>query len=143
MARHEFEVVEVANVTSTPSRARRGSGALESEVLSALWAAGSPVTAAQVHQALQAPDLAYKTVLTVVSRLHDKGQLEREKVGRAYVYWPKKGRAEHAAGLMTAVLAGDVDRRAVLLGFVNALGADDEAALRAVLEQRPGTGDGR
>ncbi len=44
---------------------------------------------------------------------------------------------------MTAVLAGDVDRRAVLLGFVNALGADDEAALRAVLDQRPGTGDGR
>lgn len=125
---------------NTPSRARRESGALESEVLSALWAAAGPVTAAQVHEALGAPDLAYKTVLTVVSRLFDKGQLQREKVGRAYVYRPVRARAEHAAGLMTAVLAGDIDRIAVLQGFVDALDADDEAALRAVLDHRGGRG---
>lgn len=125
---------------NTPSRARRESGALESEVLSALWAAAGPVTAAQVHEALGAPDLAYKTVLTVVSRLFDKGQLQREKVGRAYVYRPVRARAEHAAGLMTAVLAGDIDRIAVLQGFVDALDADDEAALRAVLDHRDGRG---
>ena len=119
-------------------RVRRESGALESEVLSALWAAPSPVTAAQVHEALGAPDLAYKTVLTVVSRLFDKGQLAREKAGRAYVYWPVRGRDEHAAGLMTAVLAGDIDRMAVLQGFVDALDVDDEAALRTVLEHRGG-----
>lgn len=129
----------MVDVTNTPSRARRVSGALESEVLSALWAAPSPVTAAQVHDALGAPELAYKTVLTVVSRLFDKGQLHRKKVGRAYVYWPVRDRSEHAAGLMTAVLAGDVDRMAVLQGFVDALDPDDEAALRAVLEHR---GDG-
>jgi predicted transcriptional regulator len=109
---------------------------LESEVLSALWAAQSPVTAARVHEALGAPDLAYKTVLTVVSRLFDKGQLQREKVGRAYVYWPVRDRAEHAAGLMTAVLAGDIDRMAVLQGFVDALDPDDEATLRTVLSHR-------
>lgn len=125
---------------NTPSRARRESGALESEVLSALWAAAGPVTAAQVHEALGAPDLAYKTVLTVVSRLFDKGQLQREKVGRAYVYRPVRARAEHAAGLMTAVLAGDIDRISVLQGFVDALDADDEAALRAVLDHRGGRG---
>lgn len=125
---------------NTPSRARRESGALESEVLSALWAAAGPVTAAQVHEALGAPDLAYKTVLTVVSRLFDKGQLQREKVGRAYVYRPVRARAEHAAGLMTAVLDGDIDRTAVLQGFVDALDADDEAALRAVLDHRGGRG---
>lgn len=123
--------------------ARRGSGALESEVLSALWAAAAPVTAAQVHEALAAPDLAYKTVLTVVSRLYDKGLLNREKVGRAFVYWPTHGRAEHAAAAMAAVLHGDSDRRAVLQGFVNALDADDEAALRAVLDQRPARWDRR
>lgn len=119
-------------------RARRESGALESEVLSALWAADFPVTAAQVHDALGAPDLAYKTVLTVVSRLFDKGQLHRKKVGRAFVYWPVRARAEHAAGLMTAVLAGDIDRIAVLQGFVDALDPDDEAALRTVLDHRGG-----
>lgn len=123
-------------MTSTPSRVRRESGALESEVLSALWAAQSPVTAGQVHDALGAPDLAYKTVLTVMSRLFDKGLLHREKVGRAYVYWPVRDRTEHAAGLMTAVLAGDIDRMAVLQGFVDALDPDDEAALRRVLDHR-------
>ncbi len=124
---------------SKPSHARRVSGALESEVLSTLWAADGPVTAAQVHEALGASELAYKTVLTVVSRLFDKGQLHRKKAGRAFVYWPVRDRTEHAAGLMTAVLAGDVDRMAVLQGFVDALDPDDEAALRAVLEHR---GDG-
>jgi predicted transcriptional regulator len=124
-------------------RVRRESGALESEVLSALWAAAAPVTAAQVHEALGAPELAYKTVLTVVSRLFDKGQLHRKKVGRAFVYWPVRARAEHAAGLMTAVLAGDIDRIAVLQGFVDALDADDEAALRTVLKHRGSREDRR
>jgi predicted transcriptional regulator len=127
--------VEVVQMTGRSLSVRRESGALESEVLSALWAAEAPVTAAQVHVALQAPELAYKTVLTVVSRLFDKGQLHRKKVGRAFVYWPVRARAEHAAGLMTAVLAGDVDRIAVLQGFVDALAADDEAALRTLLDR--------
>lgn len=117
-------------------RERRESGALESEVLSALWAAPGPLTAGEVHEAMQAPELAYKTVLTVVSRLHDKGRLDREKVGRAFVYWPTRDRSAFAADAMTAVLAGDVDRTAVLQGFVDSLGAADEAALRAMLARR-------
>jgi len=39
---------------------------------------------------------------------------------------------------MTAVLAGDIDRMAVLQGFVDALDPDDEAALRTVLDHRGG-----
>ncbi len=84
------KIIEVMDVKSKPSHVRRGSGALESEVLSALWAAETPVTAAQVHEALQAPDLAYKTVLTVVSRLFDKGQLDRKRPGAPTSTGPRR-----------------------------------------------------
>lgn len=37
---------------------------------------------------LQGRDHAYTTVMTILSRLYDRGLLERRKVGRQYVYRP-------------------------------------------------------
>ena len=37
-------------------------------------------------RAVQGRDSAYTTVLTVVGRLHERGLLERRKVGRQYLY---------------------------------------------------------
>ena len=45
---------------------RRASGGLESEVLATLWAAGRPLTAGDVVEALGG-DLAYNTVLTILT----------------------------------------------------------------------------
>jgi len=69
--------------------------------MAALWAADGPVTAAGVHQTLGG-DLAYKTVLTVLGRLHAKGLLDREQAGRAHAYTPRRGLAEEAAEQMNA-----------------------------------------
>ncbi|WP_045878757.1 BlaI/MecI/CopY family transcriptional regulator [Pseudofrankia sp. DC12] len=114
---------------------RRASGALEGEVLALLWASGTGLTAAQVHARLP-PDLAYKTVLTVLARLHDKGLCDRELAGRAHRYTPRRGPAELAAERMNAALASGVDPAAVMLHFVAGLDPDAEAALRAVLDSR-------
>ncbi|MBL7489943.1 BlaI/MecI/CopY family transcriptional regulator [Frankia sp. AgB1.9] len=114
---------------------RRPAGALEGEVLALLWASGTGLTAAQVHTQLPA-DLAYKTVLTVLARLHDKGLCDREPVGRAHRYTPRRGPAELAAERMNAALASGVDPAAVMLHFVAGLNPDAEAALRAVLDGR-------
>ncbi len=114
---------------------RRPSGALEAEVMAALWAGPGPMTAGQVHRVL-GDGLAYKTVLTVLGRLHTKGLLDRAPAGRAHAYTPRQGSAQAAAGRMNAVLHQGADRAAVLQHFVDSLDAADEAALRALLDAR-------
>lgn len=64
-------------------------GPLESEVMDVVWAADGPIT---VRQALERindgrdPVLAYTTVMTVMSRLVEKGALSRRPEGRSYAY---------------------------------------------------------
>lgn len=61
-------------------------GELEGAVMNVVWSLGE-VRVRQVHEALRPErDLAYTTVMTVMSRLAEKGVLERERRGRAYVY---------------------------------------------------------
>src|SRR5882762_9500688 len=77
-------------------RDRRRSGDLEFAVLTALWASEGPMVPAEVQAALGG-DLAYTTVMTILVRLHDKGTIERSKVGRAYAYRPVVAEAEVVA----------------------------------------------
>lgn len=117
---------------------RREPGELEQAVLAALWAHGRPMTGPEVHAELgpAGQNLAYKTVLTVLTRLHGKGTLQRHRVGRAHAYTPRADAADHAAAQMNAVLARGGDHVAVLERFVSRLAPDDEAALRALLTER-------
>ncbi|MFF5016693.1 BlaI/MecI/CopY family transcriptional regulator [Streptomyces sp. NPDC001165] len=112
---------------------RRPAGALEAEVMATLWAGDRPMTAAEVHQQL-GDGLAYKTVLTVLGRLHTKGLVEREPVGRAHAYTPSRAAAELAAEEMNAALRRTGHRTEVLQHFVDTLDADEQAALRALLD---------
>ncbi|MFF4211551.1 BlaI/MecI/CopY family transcriptional regulator [Streptomyces sp. NPDC001796] len=113
--------------------ARRPAGALEAEIMAALWAGDGPMTAAEVHQQL-GDGLAYKTVLTVLGRLRAKGLVDREPVGRAYAYTPSRAAAEVAAQEMNAALRRTGHRAEVLQHFVDTLDADQQTALRALLD---------
>jgi predicted transcriptional regulator len=115
--------------------ARRGAGELEAAVLSALQAAGVALSPGEVRDRLDA-DLAYTTVVTILSRLHDKGVLERRKVGRAYAYAPVADEPGLAARRMARVLDGESDRGAVLARFVSGLSESDEELLRKMLGDR-------
>lgn len=119
----------------TEAGARRPAGALEAEVMAALWAGDGPMTAAAVHQALGG-DLAYKTVLTVLGRLRAKGLVDREAVGRAYAYTPQQAAAEAAAEQMNAAMRRGPQPAEVLHRFLDTLDADEQAALRALLDAR-------
>ncbi|HEV3093431.1 MAG TPA: BlaI/MecI/CopY family transcriptional regulator [Solirubrobacteraceae bacterium] len=83
-------------------RPKKSSGALaplESEVMEAVWRAGTPVRVRVVLDALNAArtkPLAYTTVMTVMTRLAAKGVLVRRGERRSYVYEPT---AKDAAGL--------------------------------------------
>lgn len=121
------------------SAERRRRGALESEVLAALWAADTALVPADVQQAL-GDDIAYNTVQTILIRLHDKQLVTRERVGRAHAYRPAHGQAELAAQRMHQVLDGDIDHAAVLLRFVTSLNPADAQALRSLISDPPDDG---
>lgn len=123
------------------SHGRRGRGELEAEVLATLWAAGAPLTVADVQQRLGA-GLSYSTVVTILSRLHSKGTLEREQQGRAYAYRPVADASGLAARRMRQVLEAERNRARVLAQFVADLSEEDERMIRDLL-RGPGSGRGR
>jgi len=114
---------------------RRARGSLESEVLAALWAADRPLTAGEVAAAVD-DGLAYNTVQTILVRLHEKGAVIRELVGRAHTYAPLLDDAGLTAERMRAMLDSGDDHPAVLSRFVRALTPDDEATLAELLRKR-------
>ena len=119
---------------------RRQAGGLEAEVLAVLRAASVPLSAGQVRQRLaagQRAELSYSTVVTIVSRLHAKGLLARERAGRGFAYTPVD-EAGVAAGRMRQVLEGGADRDAVLSRFASGLSGRDARLLRALLAGEPG-----
>ncbi|MFC8260342.1 MULTISPECIES: BlaI/MecI/CopY family transcriptional regulator [unclassified Streptomyces] len=116
----------------SPTAGRRAPGELESEVLAALWAAGEPVGAGVVREQV-AGDPAYTTVLTILSRLHDKGLVTRKRAGRGYLYSPVRDEAGHAAAGMRDLLEHGGNRAAVLARFVSELPAEDEKLLEQLL----------
>ncbi len=113
-------------------RARRARGALESEVLAALWAGDGPVTPAAIQQSL-GDDLAYTTVTTILARLEEKGLAERVPTGRGYAWRAVAAREELAARQMKALLRRGETPTAVLQRFVEQLSPVEGAVLRSLL----------
>lgn len=121
---------------------RRANGALETAVMNVLWQVGRPLNAAEVrerlliHQCGAKRELAYTTVVTILTRLYEKNALARERDGRAFRYAPVADEAGLAARRLSAMLDEAADRDAVLSRFVDDLSGRDEQLLRAVLEAR-------
>ncbi|MFH8472341.1 BlaI/MecI/CopY family transcriptional regulator [Streptomyces sp. NPDC018000] len=111
---------------------RRGQGELEAQVLSVLHSANGPATAGWVQARLDG-DLAYTTVITILSRLYAKNAVTRSREGRSYTWTSASDEAGLAALRMRRVLDGERDRDAVLAHFVSALSPGDEERLRALL----------
>jgi len=117
--------------------ARRPAGALSTQVFEVLTVAGRALTPGDVQQALaetESPPLAYTTVVTILSRLHAQGMLDRFRLGRAFAYLPVADHARLAAGRMRRMLDAENDRDAVLTRFVGGLSAQDEKTLRRLLD---------
>ncbi|AEA27012.1 BlaI/MecI/CopY family transcriptional regulator [Pseudonocardia benzenivorans] len=117
---------------------RRPAGELENEVLAVLWAADTALVPAQVQDAL-GPGLAYNTVQTILTRLHAKGAVERERAGRAHAYRPVLDQNGLTARQMRGLLDRGSDRTAVLRRFVAELGGEDEAVLGELLRRTEST----
>jgi len=126
---------------------RRPAGALEAEILALLRVAGTPLSPGQVRHRLDAAELSssalsssalsysalsYSTVVTILSRLHAKGLLSRQRDGRAFVY-TVVDEASLAASRMSQALDTGRDHDAVLTRFVSGLSGRDAELLRRLL----------
>lgn len=81
-------------------------GELESQIMELLWA-DSPATVRDIHGKLkQSRSVAYTTVMTVMSRLAEKGLLKRRKHGYSYLYQPVSSRQEFFTSIVGDVLGG-------------------------------------
>jgi predicted transcriptional regulator len=118
---------------------RRPRGDLEREVLACLGAAPGPLTVGAVLEQLDT-GLAYTTVLTTLSRLHEKGILTREPAGRAYAYRlagePGTLDSFVTAQRMRRLLDSGPDRAGVLARFVADLRPEDERLLADLLSDQ-------
>jgi predicted transcriptional regulator len=112
--------------------ARRAAGELEAAVLAVLQASSQPLSAGDVRDSMTT-DLAYTTVVTILTRLQDKGVLHRHKRGRAFYYAPVADQPGLAARKMARMLDAEPDREAVLARFVSGLSDEDERLLRKML----------
>jgi predicted transcriptional regulator len=83
--------------------------------------------------------LAYKTVLTICTRLSEKELLAHQKEGRAFRYSPSMTRSEFVAQQATKATNSLLNRfgDAALASFVNQVAADPAqlAALRDLLDE--------
>ncbi len=120
---------------------RTALGELETEVMRVVWSL-ERATVPDVRKAIRWPKpLAYTTVMTVLSRLVEKGLLEREKEGRFYVYAPRVGQEAIAGSALRGVVERFYDglgKRAVaqLLSEDESLEEEDLAALERLIRER-------
>ena len=106
-----------------------------------LWQSGDTLSANDLQQRLLETDSAGRehattTVLTVLSRLENKGFVARDRSSRPHRYTAAGSREEHMAALMHEVLGSASDRTAVLERFVGTVSADEAQTLRRILEGR-------
>lgn len=79
-------------------------GELEAEIMEIVWTVGETTVREVHHSLLKVRDIAYTTVMTVMTRLADKGLLLREADGHAYLYRPRLSRATFVSEMVGEVL---------------------------------------
>ena len=104
-------------------------GELEAKIMSVIWALEEPTVQDVVDRLGRRAN--YKTVMTVMNRLVEKGILERRKVSRAFVYIPRFTQAELMSRLSRQVLDGLMTDfgPTVLAQFVDVVAETDQARL--------------
>jgi predicted transcriptional regulator len=125
--------------------AGRRLGELEAEVMELAWDRGAWLGVNDLLAALKGRQRAYTTVMTIVTRLCDKGLLERRRDGRGFVYRPALSKDQVAAQALREVLADADDPQAVLAHFVKDLKASPEllARLRTLADASDADPEGR
>ena len=131
MASPRKKLNRLVNLRPSRKGIRQVLGDLEADIMELLWK-DSPLSVREVHEQLaKKRPIAYTTVMTVMTRLAEKGLLEREPRGRAYLYVPSQSREEFCSETIDAVMTGLLGGfgEPVLSHFVDTVGSQDAAKL--------------
>lgn len=86
-----------------------GLGELEADIMSVVWRLGS-ATVKDVFEELYFENrLAYTTIMTVMSRLANKGILKQDKRSTAFVYTPNVSKEDVASSIINNVIEKVLD----------------------------------
>ena len=116
---------------------------LEADIMEVVWSKGwKEFAVADVqHELERERDIAYTTVMTTVSRLHEKGLLDRERDGKRYVYRPNMSRDEFTESMARELLGslsglGHEQALSLLVDQVADSDADELRKLEALIRKR-------
>ena len=114
---------------------------LEATIMDVVW--GKQLSSFAVGDVLaileKQRDIAYTTVMTTVTRLCEKGILERERDGKRYLYSPKLSREEFLQSTAREVLeeaVGGHQAMAMLAEKVSEASAGELDELEALIQKR-------
>lgn len=112
----------------------------ELEVMEALWAAGQPLTAAEVADRIDAErGWTLATVKTMLSRLAAKGALKHREDGRRFLYSPAIVREDYVGHeskrFVERLFGGRLSPLVARLAEEDALDEDDIAEIEALLRE--------
>lgn len=116
----------------------------ELNVMQALWACGKPAGRAQIEEKMQERNdreepLAQTTLLTLLSRLEQKGFIKAEKQGRSSVYTPLVTRESYqrsqSRSFVDKLFSGSMSAFASALSE-GGLTEDELKELRKLLEEK-------
>src|SRR5579883_1512411 len=101
---------------------------LELDCMNALWRLGQ-ATVRDVHAALaEKRPRAYTTIMTILDRLAQKGMVERQKAGRAWLYKPnlsaEQARTHAVAQLVEGFFHGSAEALATHLSTLRSAKTD-------------------
>ncbi|KKM11305.1 CopY family transcriptional regulator [Clostridiales bacterium PH28_bin88] len=121
-------------------------GHLEAAVMEIMWRQGEASVRDVYEVLLREREIAYTTVMTIMSRLADKNILQKEKKGLAYVYRPACSRDDFARSVVTEVIDGLLEDYAEVAfsHFVNRMCEEDEIKileLERIIQERQRRGD--
>jgi predicted transcriptional regulator len=120
-------------------------GELEMAVMEVMWARRTATVREVLTHLHRTPPPGYTTVATIMTRLVDKGLLQRSRSGKTDVYRPVYDREEFGRRVAMAAVRGLVDEfgDVALAQFAAALESADPdrlARLRTRCAQSPGEG---
>jgi predicted transcriptional regulator len=81
-----------------------GLGELEADIMSVVWGIGSASVKDVFEELYPEKRLAYTTIMTVMSRLANKGVLKQDRSGTAYLYTPNVSKEDMAKAMINQVV---------------------------------------
>ncbi|MCL6472697.1 MAG: BlaI/MecI/CopY family transcriptional regulator [Firmicutes bacterium] len=97
---------KVSSFRPSESGIRKVLGDLEADIMELMWQKGVS-SVREIYELLaRNREIAYTTVMTVMSRLADKGILNKERDGKHYLYRPATSKEEFSRTMFSSVLRG-------------------------------------